>query len=110
MTEHFRRNTPAIFGTEPVAWEAHESPMDEPLTPEQMTILERVAAGHGLFRLLDDNLSPLYDFGPSEPVRGDAVDALLAAHAIQFDVVVGFRLPMRARLTSWGKALLEGAI
>jgi len=84
--------------------------MDEPLTPEQMTILARVAGGHGLFRLLDDNLIPLYDFGPSEPVGSEAVDALLAAHAIQFDVVLGFRLPMRARLTSWGKALLEGSV
>jgi hypothetical protein len=84
--------------------------MDQPLNPQQRVLLELIAEGHGLFRLLDDNLNPLYDFGPSEPVENELVDGLLAEHAIQFDTVVGFRLPMRARLTSWGKALLKGAV
>ena len=33
-----------------------------------------------------------------------------AGAPFQFDTVVGFRLPMRARLTSWGKALLGDAV
>jgi hypothetical protein len=80
------------------------------LNPQQRTILERIARGQGLFRLLDENLNPLYDFGPSEQVQSTVVEALLEAHAIQFDAVVGYRLPMRARLTAWGRALLEGAV
>jgi hypothetical protein len=110
MTNPLRRNTPVIPGRDGQSWEARDPPMEKPLNSQQRVVLERIAEGQGLFRLLDDNLNPLYDFGPSEPIENELVDALLAVHAIQFDTVVGFRLPMRARLTSWGKALLDDAV
>lgn len=110
MNHPFRRNPTVNLDRDTATLEARDPPMEEPLSPQQRVILERVADGHGLFRLLDDNLNPLYDFGPSEPIDAGLVDGLLAVQAIQFDTVIGFRLPMRARLTSWGKALLEGDV
>lgn len=97
---------------EPVAWDdgGGERFLETNLTADQIAVLGRVAKGQGLFRLLDDNLNPIYDFGPSEPVAAEVIEGLLKAQAIQFRGVLGFRLPLRAQLTAWGQALLDGRI
>jgi hypothetical protein len=103
----------AILGVgDPVAWDdvGGEELLEDNLTAEQLAILTRVSKGQGLFRLLDDNLNPVYDFGPSEPVAVEVIEGLLKAQAIQFRGVLGFRLPLRAHLTAWGQELLEGRL
>jgi len=57
--------------------------------------------------LLDSHLNPVYDFGPREAVDSATVERLLDLQAIQFQGPLGHRLPLRAHLTSWGRALLE---
>src|SRR4029453_14324523 len=113
MDPRLRIDLSAILGMdEPAAWDdgGEVSPVEHNLTREQLVVLERVAKGQGLFRLLDDNLTPVYDFGPNEPVPVELVGALLGPQGIQFKGVLGFRLPLRAHLTAWGQALLDGTV
>lgn len=94
---------------ESTPWEASaiDLNVDQSLAPAELAVLRRVAQGVGLFRLLDSHLTPVYDFGPSEPVESATVERLLDLQAIQFQGPLGHRLPMRAHLTSWGRALLQ---
>jgi hypothetical protein len=111
MTDRIQSGAPAILTADRTAeWEeGANNPPVPTLTALQLSILRRVAQGQGLFRLLDENLKPVYDFGPNEPAETDAVEELIRTQAIQFHSALGYRLPMKAQLTAWGKAFLEDA-
>jgi len=109
MSDRVPPQVPANFALDqPAPWEERSDEFpNPPLNPREIGILQRVSQGNGLFRLLDENLNPVYDFGPSEPVEREPVDRLLSLQAIHFQGVLGHRLPLRAHVTAWGKSLLE---
>ena len=113
MPDRVPPQTPANFSPdEPAPWERRSDEVSEnpPLNPREISILQRVAEGNGLFRLLDENLNPVYDFGPNEPVEREAVERLLAHQTIHFQGVLGHRLPLRAHLTAWGRSMLDRGV
>ena len=106
MQERDPHKDPASFAFESPAWEGvQDLAPSPPLSEAQMSVLRRVANGEGLFQILDAQLRPAYDFGATESVESQTVEALLAARVIEFQGAPGFALPSRARLTALGQEL-----